>query len=139
LGAPSFKSSFAVGGFPEGSLFDLVGTNVAVLRGFPDQAYQGRNVLYTNAEIRVPLAHTQRGYRSLPVFLRSLHASLSADAAQAWSGELKFRNTNPSLGVSVGSDLFVGHQLPLTWIVGVAQGFGGKGELRAYSHLGLAF
>lgn len=139
LGAPHFQDSFAVGGFPEGSLFDLVGTNVSVLRGFPDQAYRGRNVLYANAELRLPLAHTQRGYRSLPVFLRSLQATFTADAAQAWSGELQFRNTNPSLGVSVGSELFVGHQLPLTWIVGVAQGFGVKGELRVYSHLGLAF
>jgi hypothetical protein len=139
VGEDSFQSSFAVGGFPEGSLFDLVGTNVAVLRGFPDGAFQGRNVGYANAEVRMPLLESQHGYQSLPVFLRKLEATISADAAQAWTGPFQLRNTHTSLGLGVGADLFLGHQLSVTWVVGFAQGLGASGEARAYSRLGFAF
>jgi Tol biopolymer transport system component len=139
LGAPSFQRSFAVGGFPEGSLFDLVGVNPAILRGFPDGAFQGRHVFHASVELRVPLADPQRGYRSLPVFLRHVHAAAFADAAQAWSGAFQLRRTRTDAGLSLGGDLFLGHQLPVTWTVGLARGFGAGGEIRAYSRLGLAF
>jgi Tol biopolymer transport system component len=139
LGAPSFGRSFSLGGFPEGSLFDLVGTNVGVLRGFPDDAFRGRYVANASVELRTRLASPQRGYRSLPLFLRHAYATLFADAGQAWSGSFQFRNTQTGAGVSVGADLFLGHQLPVTWTIGVARGFGGRGETRAFSRLGLAF
>jgi outer membrane protein assembly factor BamA len=139
LGAPSFRRSFAVGGFPEGSLFDLVGDNPAILRGFPDNVLQGRYVAHATIELRTPLADPQRGYRTLPLFLRHVHAIVFADAAQAWSGAFQLRRTQTDAGVGLGGDLFLGHQLPVTWSVGLARGFGGLGETRAYSRLGLAF
>src|SRR6185503_3761770 len=39
LGSPGFQRSFAVGGFADGALFDVVGTNHSVLRGYPDDAF----------------------------------------------------------------------------------------------------
>jgi Tol biopolymer transport system component len=139
LGAPPFRQSFAVGGFPEGSLFDLVGANPAVLRGFPDDVLQGRHIVHASVELRVPLACPERGYRSLPLFLRHVHATAFVDAAQAWNGPFQLRRTLTDAGVGVGGDLFLGHQLPVTWSAGLARGFGGRGETRAYSRLGLAF
>jgi hypothetical protein len=75
LGSPAFVRSFAIGGFADGALFDVVGTNHSVLRGYPDDAFSGRRFLDANVEYRFPLAHPQRGYRLLPVFVRHLHGN----------------------------------------------------------------
>ena len=55
LGEPGFTRSFAVGGYPDSSLFDLVRTNVALLRGYPDDAFAGRSFAQANVEYRFPL------------------------------------------------------------------------------------
>src|SRR5207245_8163105 len=75
VGRPSFIRSFAVGGFPDGTLFDVVRTNHAVLRGYRDGAFTGRRFVAANAEYRFPPAHPQHGYRSLPLFVRHLHGT----------------------------------------------------------------
>src|SRR5262249_11815304 len=85
VGSPRFRRSFAVGGFPDGVLFDVVGTNHGVLRGYPDDAFLGRRFLDGNLEYRFPLAHPQRGYRLLPVLVRHVHGTLFVDAGNAWS------------------------------------------------------
>src|SRR6185436_12528821 len=64
LGRPSFQRSFAVGGFPDGALLDIVQTNHAVLRGYPESLFRGRHFVAGNLEYRVPLVHPQRGWRS---------------------------------------------------------------------------
>jgi Tol biopolymer transport system component len=139
FGEPGFNSPFAVGGFPDGSLFDLVGTRVFVLRGFPDSAFVGRNVVAANAECRFPLAHPQRGYRSFPVFVRHLHGSTFLDLGQAWSEGVPHGGMKAGLGVALGGDFVIGHYLPLTGVVGVARGLGDRGETRVYFRTGLAF
>jgi outer membrane translocation and assembly module TamA len=139
VGQPGFRRSFAVGGFPDTDLFDLVKTNVAVLRGYPDNAYSGRNFLGGNLEYRVPLAVLERGERSLPLFIRHLHATAFFDAAHAWSTTLRLRDVKAGAGVSLGADTFVGHRLPLTGVVSLAHGLTAGGVTRAYLRLGLAF
>jgi len=139
LGRPTFRQSYAVGGFPDATLMDLVRTNQTVLRGYPDNAFTGRRFAHGNAEYRLALAHPQRGWRTLPVFVRHLHAALFADAAHAWSGTFRVRDVKTSLGASLGSDLFVGQGMPLTATVGLAQGLGLRGETQGYFRLGLAF
>jgi hypothetical protein len=139
FGEPGFNSPFALGGFPDGSLFDLVGTRVFVLRGYPDSAFLGRNVVAANAECRFPLAHPQRGYRSFPVFLRHLHGSAFLDLGQAWSASVPHDGVKAGLGVALGGDFVIGHYLPLTGVVGIARGLGDRGETRVYFRTGLAF
>jgi hypothetical protein len=139
LGTPAFQRSFAVGGFPDGALFDVVGTNHSVLRGYPDDAFVGRRFLGANAEYRFPLAHPQRGYRLLPVFVRHLHGTVFADAANAWNETFRWGDLKPAAGAALGADLTLGHALPLTFTVGVARGFADGGETRAYFRAGLAF
>jgi outer membrane protein assembly factor BamA len=139
LGSPSFVRSFAIGGFADGALFDVVGTNHSVLRGYPDDAFSGRRFLDANVEYRFPLAHPQRGYRLLPVFVRHLHGTVFADAGQAWSGDFRWSDVKTAAGAALGADVFVGHGLPLTLSAGVARGFADRGETRAYFRAGLAF
>jgi outer membrane protein assembly factor BamA len=110
-----------------------------VLRGYPDDAFLGRRFLDANVEYRFPLAHPQRGYRLLPVFVRHLHATLFADAGNAWSGAFRASDLKTSAGAALGADVVVGHALPLTFTAGLARGFAAQGETRAYFRAGLAF
>ena len=139
VGQEAFRDSYAVGGFPDGSLLDIVGTNAAVLRGYEDDAFRGRRFATANAEYRFPLGHPQRGWRSFPVFLRHLHASVSYDAAAAWSGDFERDDLKTGAGIALGADLLLGHRLPVTVTAGLAHGFDTGGETRGYFRAGLSF
>jgi hypothetical protein len=139
FGTPGFQRSFALGGFGEDGLFTLVGARTGVLRGYPDSAFRGRNLLYANAELRIPLGHPQRGIGLFPLFVRHLHGALFADTGNAWSGELHAADLKTGVGAVLGADVNLGHGLPLTATVGLAHGLAEKGETKAYFRLGLAF
>jgi Tol biopolymer transport system component len=139
FGRPGFLRSYEVGGFPDGSLLDVVRTNMAVLRGYEDGAFVGRRFLSGSLEYRLPLGHPQRGFWSLPAFVRHLHASAFVDAANAWSGDFEVDDLKTSAGVTLGADLTVFHAIPLTVTGGVAQGFAREGETRFYFRTGLSF
>lgn len=139
LGRPAFTRSFALGGFPEDSLGDVVRTSLAVLRGYPERAFSGRSFLSLNVEARLPLAHPQRGWRTLPLFLRHLHATAFLDAGNAWSGPLRLGDLKASVGAALGADWNVAHALPLTFTAGVARGFATSGVTQVYLRSGLSF
>jgi outer membrane translocation and assembly module TamA len=145
FGRPSFRRSYAVGGFPDGSLFDVVRSNHAVLRGYPQdggglrERFSGRSFVSANVEYRFPLAHPQRGWRSVPVFVRHLHGTVFLDAGQAWSDEFRFGDMKTGAGVALGTDVWIGHALPVTGVIGLARGFDDGGETKAYFRVGLAF
>jgi Tol biopolymer transport system component len=138
-GSPRFERSFAVGGYPDASLFDIVRTNPAVLRGYPDNAFTGRRYAAANVEYRFPLFSPQRGWRSLPVFLRHFRGTLFFDAAHAWSGAFRLEDVKTAAGASIGVDSAIGFTLPATAEVTVARGFDAQGDTRVYLRFGLAF
>jgi Tol biopolymer transport system component len=139
LGERQLRRTFSAGGFPTGDLFDLFGARPGVLRGYPDDAFSGRHLVYANAEYRFPLTHPQRGLWSLPAFVRHLHGALFVDVGQAWTGEFTGCQMKTALGAALGTDTFMGHALPVTGTVGLARGLSDKGETRIYFRLGLAF
>ncbi len=138
-GEEQFGRSFAVGGYPDASLFDIVRTNNAVLRGYPDNAFTGRRYAAFNAEYRFPLFSPQRGWRSFPLFLRHFRGSVFFDAANAWSGDFRADDVKTSAGASIGLDSGVGFTLPVTAELTVARGFEDQGETKVYFRFGLAF
>jgi outer membrane protein assembly factor BamA len=139
FGEESFERSFAVGGFPDASLLDIVRTNNAVLRGYPDNAFTGRRYAVLNAEYRFPLFTPQRGWRSLPLFLRHFHGTLFFDAADAWTGGFRADDLKTAAGASLGLDSAIGFALPLTAELTVAHGFDDQGDTNVYFRFGLAF
>jgi len=145
LGQRDFRRSFTVGGFPNGSLFDIVRSNSSVLRGYPDDAFVGRNYLQSSLEYRFPLGHPQHGLRSFPVFLRHLHGAVFFDAGHAWEGPtgspqaFRVHDVKTSAGAALGSDLFLSHTFPLTVTLGIARGFASGGETQVYFRTGLSF
>jgi hypothetical protein len=138
-GEPQFERSFAVGGYPDASLFDIVRTNNAVLRGYPDNAFTGRSYAAVNAEYRFPLFSPQRGWRSVPLFLRHFRGTVFFDAAHAWSGEFQAADVKTAAGASIGLDSAIGFALPMTAELTVARGFDDQGETKVYFRFGLAF
>ena len=138
-GEPQFQRSFAVGGYPDASLFDIVRTNEAVLRGYPDNAFSGRRYAAFNAEYRFPLFSPQRGFRSLPLFLRHFRGSLFFDAAHAWSGRFELADVKTAAGAALGLDSAIGYTLPLRAELSVAHGFERFGDTRVYFKFGFAF
>jgi Tol biopolymer transport system component len=139
FGQPGFLPSYAIGGFPDASLLDVVRTNPAVLRGYEDNAFRGRSLVYGNAEYRVPLAHPQRGVRSYPIFLRHIHATAFFDAAEVWNDAFRLGTVKKSAGAALGADWTTFHRLPLTTLVGLARGLDAEGTTQAYFRLGLSF
>ncbi|MGE5126362.1 MAG: BamA/TamA family outer membrane protein [Betaproteobacteria bacterium] len=136
-GRPRYQP-FSVGGYPDSALFDA-GANLTVLRGYPDDAFAGRRFAGANLEYRFPLVTPQRGWRSLPVFLRHLHGTLFVDAANAWSGAFRARDVRTAAGASLGVDTALGYTLPVTAELTFARGFGSRGDTRVYLRFGLAF
>jgi hypothetical protein len=138
-GGRAAARSFAVGGFPDGSLLDVLGTNHAVLRGYADRQFRGSRFAVANLEYRFALGHPQRGWGVAPVFVRHLHAAVFADAGHAWTDRFRWKDVKAAAGVAIGADLVLAHGLPLTGTVGFAQGFAREGESRFYIRAGLAF
>jgi hypothetical protein len=138
-GEPRFERSFAVGGYPAASLFDIVETNDAVLRGYPDDAFTGRSFASASFEYRFPLFAPQRGFRSVPVFLRHLRGTVFFDAAHAWSQSFRLEDVKTAAGAAIGVDTAVGFTLPATAELAVARGFDERGDTRVYLRFGLAF
>jgi outer membrane protein assembly factor BamA len=139
FGQPSFERSYAVGGFPDGSLFDVVQTNHSVLRGYEQDAFRGRRFAHANAEYRIPLGHPQRGWRTLPFFLRHVHAAVFADAANAWSGSFQLDRVKVGAGAALGVDFSAGPSLAFTLTAGLAHGFSDSESVRTYFRTGLSF
>jgi Tol biopolymer transport system component len=138
-GEPKFERSFAVGGYPDSSLFDIVRTNAALLRGYPDDAFTGRRYASASVEYRFPLFTPQRGWRSLPVFLRHFRGTVFFDAAHAWSKQFQIDDVKTAAGASIGVDTALGYALPATAELTVARGFDEPGDTRVYLRFGLAF
>ncbi len=137
LGAPEFTDSFAVGGYPDNGLVER--TNDAVLRGYGQNEFSGRHYAVANLEYRFPLFSPQRGWRSLPVFLRHFRGTVFVDAAHAWSDKFRLADVTTSVGASLGLDTAVGFVLPVTAELTVAHRLDGKGETKLYLRFGLAF
>jgi outer membrane protein assembly factor BamA len=133
------RPAFAVGGYPDSSLFDLVRTNLALLRGYPDNAFTGQSFLGLNLEYRFPLFSPQHGYQTAPAFVRHVYGEVFGDAGNAWNGAFRFGDLKPSAGVGLGSSLYFGHRVPITANLSVARGFAEKGTTRVDFRLGLAF
>ena len=143
LGEPQRQDTFAIGGYPEASLLDVFRTNPAVLRGYQSNAFEGRSYAVANLEYRFPLFSPQRGWRSLPVFLRHLRGAVFVDAAEAWgnngSDAFRLEDLKTAAGASLGLDTAIGFSLPATAEVVVAHGFAEQGDTKVYLRFGLAF
>ena len=62
----------------------------------------------------------QRGVGTVPVFFRTIHAAVFADAGQAWNDTFRRSDVRFSVGAEFSLDAVVGYSLPVTFATGVA-------------------
>jgi hypothetical protein len=115
----------------------------SLLRGFAANTFLGNRVALVNAEYRVPLVYVERGVRTWPVFLRSLHANAFLDVGHAWNGPFRWADRKWSWGGELAADTVLGYALPMTIAGGVAWGRDGAGAVpdtrRVYVRVGHGF
>jgi hypothetical protein len=143
-GDPLMGRLFRLGGSsPNTALVDFDAGAMSLLRGFEENTFAGRRIALANIDYRFPLAHPQRGFRTWPIFLHTVHAAVVADAGHAWSGSFKFSDVKTSVGAELSADIVAGYSLRLTLTAGAAWGRDGSNRsgdrLTSYVRLGRAF
>jgi len=122
---------FFVGGFTESDAFDTFLSNTAqsafVLRGYEPLQFRGRHFALFNTEYRFPLWYPDGGLSTLPVYLRTLSATLFADLGGAFDRFDPYAPLAP-LHLGVGGELWlrmtVGYFGGTTLRLGWARGLG---------------
>ncbi len=85
LGSPVSSGTFSVGGsFSQGSNLGAPSHGFP-LRGYRTGAMRGDRVAVLNAEYRFPLFFVERGFGTLPLYIRGVHALVAIDVGGAWS------------------------------------------------------
>jgi dipeptidyl aminopeptidase/acylaminoacyl peptidase len=110
----------ASGAGPQSDGFDIGTDAIALLRGFDSASVVGDRALVANVDLRFPIRSIQRGVGTLPMFFRTFHGALFADAGNAWSGTFRRADLRRSFGAELSLDTIVGYALPLTVTSGVA-------------------
>jgi len=132
----------ASGAGPQSDDFDIGTDAVGLLRGFDRASVVGERAIVTNLDFRFPIRYVQRGFGTVPVFLRSIHGALFADAANGWTGTFHSVDFRRSFGAELSLDTVVGYALPVTFTSGIAwrdDPVNARGGWAAFGRVGRAF
>jgi len=110
-----------------------------LLRGYPAREFRGERALSLSVEYRMPLRNIERGWGTLPLFVRRLHATFFGDLGDAWSEGEGGPSLKSGVGGSLGTDLYLGYYLPVRLQAGVARGIDKEGITVVFIALGNAF
>jgi len=110
----------ASGDGPAASGFDFGRDAVGLLRGFGSDSLVATHAAVVNVDYRLPLFRLQRGIGTAPLFFRTVHAALFADAGHAWDDGFRLDDVRTSLGAELSIDTVLGYWVPLTFTTGVA-------------------
>jgi hypothetical protein len=142
-GEPGIARTFVLGGAdPAASVLDFDGDAFSLLRGFEPNLFSGSRIAVVNADYRWPLGRPERGIRTWPIFLHSVHASAFVDAGHAWTARFRFGDVKTAAGAELAADLVVGYNLPITIAAGAAWGRDGAARASggtAFVRVGHAF
>ena len=132
----------AAGNGPQSGGFDFGSDAVGLLRGFDEGTVAGPRALVANLDYRFPIARIQRGVGTLPVFLRTIHGAVFADAGNAWEHDFRSADLRRSAGAELSFDIVAGYALPFTFTAGAAwrdNGATGQRDVTAFARIGRAF
>jgi outer membrane protein assembly factor BamA len=142
-GERAARRVFLLGGAsPAGGLIDFDNDALSLMRGFEANAFAGDRLALMNIEYRWPLARPERGFKTFPVFLHTVHAAAFADAGHTWSDQFRLADVKTSLGGELSADIVLGYSLRLTVTTGAAwgrDGHSGGDTGTAYVRVGRAF
>lgn len=94
-----------------------------VLRGYPPGFSRGDQYQVWSAEYRLPIYDFERGFSTVPVFLRRIKGALFFDMGGAFSGFLRDQTYLKSAGAEVQLDTVLGYFLGGSLRLGYAHGF----------------
>ncbi len=132
----------ASGNGPAASGFDFGRDAVGLLRGFEPDALVGTHAAVANIDYRLPIVRPQRGIGTVPLFFRSIHAALFADAGHAWDHGFQSSDVRLSTGAELSIDTVLGYGLPVTFTSGVAwrrDPVGSHDGVAVFGRIGRAF
>lgn len=138
----SLREFRASGHGPQTAGFGFGRGAVGLLRGFSEEAVTGTRAAVVNLDYRVPLARVDRGFGTIPIFVRSLHGAVFLDAGHAWTDVARWQDRKLSVGAEISTDTVVGFALPVTFTAGAAWRHGAAGDERsmaAFVRVGRAF
>jgi outer membrane protein assembly factor BamA len=120
-GDAQVRREFSAGGpGPRGGGFDIGVDAIGLLRGFPEGDLSGRSTAVVNTDYRFPLGWPQRGFGTVPVFLRAVHGAVFADLGRTWETGLRSSSWRRSIGGELSVDTVLGSVIPVTFAGGVA-------------------
>ena len=128
----------AAGNGPQLLGFDFDSDAIGLLRGVEASDMLGRHAVVANFDYRVPLWRIERGSGTLPVFVRTIHGALFADAGHAWNETFRRRDVRVSLGGELSFDSVLGYVLPVTFTSGATWVSQHRGFV-AFGRIGRAF
>jgi len=132
----------AAGSEPAPSSFDFGRGAVGLLRGFESDTVIGSRVAVANLDYRFPLRYIQRGSGTIPLFLRTIHSAVFADAGNAWDDTFRWNDVRVSAGAELSVDTVIGFGLPLSFTAGVAwrhDPVGAQDGIAVFGRIGRAF
>jgi hypothetical protein len=123
-------------------VLDFGSSAFRLLRAFPSDEYVGTHVATATAEYRLPLGWPERGAGTWPLFVRSMHAAVFAEAGHAWIDTFRSHDVKTDAGAELAFDVIAGYRFPFTLTLGAAAGRDGATHARssaAYFRLGRSF
>jgi hypothetical protein len=142
-GDPNGRRLFSASGSDAASSsFDFGRGAIGLLRGFDADTVAGNHAAVTNLDYRFPLQRIERGSGTIPLFLRTIHAAVFADAGNGWNDSFRWQDVRASAGGEVSVDTVVGFGLPLSFTAGVAwrhDPVGTQDGVAAFGRIGRAF
>jgi WD40-like Beta Propeller Repeat len=142
-GDESARRVFSAGGVGQESVpFRFKLDAIGLLRGFDDSDLVGQHAAVVNLDYRFPIRRVQRGFGTVPVFLRTIHGAVFADAGHAWNGRARWADVRTSVGAELSFDTVVGFTIPLTVTAGTAWRHDrstGVQDVVAFGRIGHAF
>jgi hypothetical protein len=128
----------ASGNGPRPTGFNFGSQAIGLIRGFGFDEIVGRRAFVMNLDYRLPLMRLERGAGTLPLFARTLHGALFADAGHAWDTSFRRRDMQTVIGAEASMDIVVGYRIPLTISTGI--GWAGRGGgVVTFGRVGRAF
>jgi len=131
-GGVSFGDSIRYGNYRLGgsygdSPFYYLPDEYRPLRGFPFSAKSGDNYYMGSAEYRFPILRLERGFGTLPLFLRTVHGAVFADGGNAFNLDEDPGSPLVGVGGELRSSFVIGWAMGLSVRVGYAVGVVGDG------------
>jgi dipeptidyl aminopeptidase/acylaminoacyl peptidase len=114
------RRQFTDGGSgPQTGGFAFSDDAIGLVRGFDEQS-RGWHAVVANLDYRLPLVRIERGWGTLPAFVRAVHGAVFADAGHTWSESFGMREARVSFGIELSADTVLGYSLPITFTAGAA-------------------